>query len=980
MLRFQTLGQVDLRDPEGRPVQELLTQPRRLALLAYLAVARPRGLHRRDRLVALFWPDLDDSRARAALSQALHVLRKALGAGVLVTRGSEEVGLDFGRVLADADQFQQAADAGALSDADRLYRGELLPGFHLSDAPEFEHWLDGARTRLRERAVAIARAGADQADTAADPAIAAAWLGRLLELEPLDETALQRLVTLRAEAGDRAGALRAYEEFAARIARELETSPSPKTEALIARVRAERPAARPSQAPASAPTPAPAHPGPPGSGFVEPPSSRPAEPESSGADGPVATPAARRRGRWLVAGLLVAAGLFLVLPWRASRAPAAPDRVAVLPFVIRGDTALAYLGEGLVDLLTVKLEALGAFATVDPAVALARVAALGIPPDSLADPVRAAALARDLEAGHFVLGRVVETGGRIELAATLYDAGGTRQAVVAASATDAGGLPEAVDRLARDLVATLWSTPAARLSRLAMSSTTDPVALRHYLEGERAYRSGQYAAARDAFLEATRADSLFALAHYRLSVAAGWLADERWYVGGAERALALADRLTSHDRALVEARVAAIRGPADEAEERYRAITRDYPDDAEAWYQLGEVLFHDNPYRGRAPSEAAESFRRSAALLGGSLDAQGHLVQLQLMEGDWAGAVPAMDSLIAGYGPEESRGHIYSVLRAVAAGDSGAALQRLATVPVSDLWVLGRSIATYTPALQVADSVAGLLRSPERAQGDRILGHLLRTELRMARGQWRGAREELAQLRLIDPSLSAQVDAYYVTLPWVPLGARDLVQARESLAAWSPSLSPPPSPPGVPQAADREVMQLFYEALLVARGGDSVAAAGVVRRLELALAAAPSGGAGAALPLVARAAYRLGHGNPVGALAALDSITEARGGVPTLPQVSHALVRFLRAEALAATGRHAEALGYYRSFVVLFGYDLPFRGPGLLGQAEELASQGRIAESRQRYRDFLALYGDSDPRFEPLLRRARLALAPAEGG
>ncbi len=75
MLRFRTLGQVDLRGPDGLPVQELLTQPRRLGLLAYLAVARPRGLHRRDRLVTLFWPELDDTRARAALSQALHVIR-----------------------------------------------------------------------------------------------------------------------------------------------------------------------------------------------------------------------------------------------------------------------------------------------------------------------------------------------------------------------------------------------------------------------------------------------------------------------------------------------------------------------------------------------------------------------------------------------------------------------------------------------------------------------------------------------------------------------------------------------------------------------------------------------------------------------------------------------------------------------------------------------------------------------------------------
>jgi len=970
MLRFQTLGQVDLRGRDGHPVHDLLTQPRRLGLLAYLAVARPRGLHRRDRLVALFWPDLDDGRARAALSQALHVIRKALGAGVLVTRGAEEVGLDFGRVVADADQFQQAADAGALSDADRLYRGELLPGFHLDDAAEFGQWLDATRTRLRERAAGIARSGADQAVAAGDPATAMAWLARLLELDPLDETALQRLVRLRADAGDRAGALRAYEDFADRLERELDAAPSPRTMALVAGIRAEGPGRSARQTPP---------PGPPAVALPGLAAAAPVEEEAA----TVAHPPGQAR-RWRLGATILLAVVALTAlgrwVWRSARVPAT-DRVAVLPWVIRGDTALAYLEEGLVDLLATKLEALGAFETVDPAVTLARVSADGLTVEGLADPARAGQLARELAAGHFVLGRLVATGGRIELSATLYDADGTRRGSVGAAAGGVGALPEAVDRLARDLVATRWSAPADRLPRLALSATGDPVALRHYLEGERAYRAGQYAAARDGFLAAVEADSLFALAHYRLSVAAGWLADAAHYRGGAERALALADRLTPHDRALVEAHMAFLDGSSELAEQRYRALVRDYPDDAEAWYHLGEVLFHGNPYRGRSPAESGEPFRRSAALLGGSLEARGHLIQLQLLAGDWAGALPAMDSLIAGYGPAESRSHIFGVLRNLAAGDTAAARARLARVPVADLWTLGRSIATLTPALGLADSVAGLLRSPARAPADRILGHLLRVELRMARGQWRGAREELGRLGLLDPALAAQVDAYYATLPWVPLSAGDLAQARERLAAWAPN--PPPaaaSAPGLPRAEAREISQLFYEAVLAGRGGDSSAAMGIVGRLERALAAVDTPGPLASLPLTARAAVRLGHGNPAGALAALDSIAQGVGLAPAAPQLSHALQRFLRAEALAATGRHDEALGYYGSFVVLFAYDLPYRGPGLLGEAAELAALGRQAEARRKYRDFLALYAESDPRFEPLLRRARQALAPAAGG
>jgi len=966
MLRFRTLGQVDLRGPDGLPVQELLTQPRRLGLLAYLAVARPRGLHRRDRLVTLFWPELDDTRARAALSQALHVIRKALGPGILVARGSEEVGVDFGRLLADADQFEQAADAGALTDADRLYQGDLLPGFHLDDAPEFEDWLAATRTRLRQRAVALAREGAAQAEGAGDRDAAIAWLARLLEREPLEEAALQRLVALRAEAGDRAGALRAYEDFAARLRRELEVAPSPKTEQLVARVRAERgaPAAPPApREPAPAPAPAVVPEAPPA--VVAAPSPR------APSRAPLVLVAA------LIVALVAALGFFT---WRARRAPAPVARVAVLPFLVRGDTTLDYLREGLVDLLATKLEAIGALEVVDPAVALARLRKDGLTADTLADPARAAALAKELGAGHFVLGRLVATGGRIELAATLYDADGTRRGTVSAGAAEARGLPDAIDQLARALVATRWSTPADRLQRLAVTSTTDPVALRRYLDGERAYRAGDYAAARDAFLDAVQADTLFALAHYRLSVAAGWLADEEHYVGSAERALALADRLTSHDRALVEAHVAYIRGPNDVAEQRYRQLTQLYPDDAEAWYNLGEVLYHGNPYRGRSAAESAEPFRRAAELLGGSLESRGHLVQLAFLAGQGAGVLPSIDTLIAGYGTEESRGRLYGVLRALAVGDTAEVLARITRVPPGDLWILGRSIATLTTRFALADSVAGLLRSPARAPAERSLGHLLRAELRLARGQWRAARQEVAELSHLDAALAEQLDAYYAVLPWVPLSAEELAAERERLAAWRPNPPPPPTPIlGSPIAEDREVMQLFYEALLATRRGDTSEATAIAARLDRALADSTRTGPLTSLPFTVRAASRLANGNAAGALAALDSIAQVPSKTPALPQLSHGLQRFLRAEALTTLGRHDEALGYYGSFTLLFAYDLPYRGPGLLGEAEELEALGRREEARAKYRAFLALWSASDPRFEPLLRRARTALATPTG-
>ena len=91
MIELRLLGRLSLTGADGRDVRALLGQPRRLALLAYLAAATPPGFHRRDSLLVLFWPELDQEHARAALRQALHGLRQGLGADVLTSRGDEEV-------------------------------------------------------------------------------------------------------------------------------------------------------------------------------------------------------------------------------------------------------------------------------------------------------------------------------------------------------------------------------------------------------------------------------------------------------------------------------------------------------------------------------------------------------------------------------------------------------------------------------------------------------------------------------------------------------------------------------------------------------------------------------------------------------------------------------------------------------------------------------------------------------------------------
>src|SRR2546422_55053 len=238
MIELRMLGRLSLTAAEGREVRTLLGQPRRFALLAYLAAATPPGFHRRDSLVALFWPELDQEHARAALRQALRVLRAALGAGAVVSRGDEEVGLDVDRVWCDVAAFDRAVDGGALREALELYRGPLLEGFFISDGPEFERCLERERARLREAAARAAQGLIEQCESRGNLTTATHWARRAVELAPNDEALVRRLISVLDHHGDRASALQAYQAFAQRLAAEYEAEPAAETQALVAAVRA----------------------------------------------------------------------------------------------------------------------------------------------------------------------------------------------------------------------------------------------------------------------------------------------------------------------------------------------------------------------------------------------------------------------------------------------------------------------------------------------------------------------------------------------------------------------------------------------------------------------------------------------------------------------------------------------------------------------------------------------------------------------
>lgn len=235
MFELALLGRVDLRDEAGVECRPLLRRPKLLALLVYLAVARPRGFHRRDRLTAVFWPELNQHRARNALRQAVHHLRAALGAEALPSRGDDDLAVARDQVRCDVVAFDELLESDHTAEALDLVRGELLPGFHLSQVPAFERWLDEEREALRRQAAEAAQGLAREQWE--DPVGAAHWARRTLEFAPHDEQAMRQLLEALDRAGDRAGAVGEYEKFARRLELDLGVEPAPETQALISAIR-----------------------------------------------------------------------------------------------------------------------------------------------------------------------------------------------------------------------------------------------------------------------------------------------------------------------------------------------------------------------------------------------------------------------------------------------------------------------------------------------------------------------------------------------------------------------------------------------------------------------------------------------------------------------------------------------------------------------------------------------------------------------
>jgi len=642
MVRLQTLGTLDLTTADGQPARSVLAQPKRLALLVYLTVENPGDFHRRDHLLALFWPELDDKRARQSLRQATYMLRRSLGPELLETRGDDELRITPGLVWCDAVELRDRAAKGDAEGAVELHRGDFLSGYYLDGAPDLEHWADSVREALRAQVAEAARGLADQALETGSAAEAIHWSRRALEVAPYDEASLRTLVAGLVGRGDRSAAAEAIASFAERLGRDLGIEPAADLAALLDVTPA---AAEPTPAEEEEELAAPP-PGAPVGGRVD---------DSSD----WRSPRTRKKALRLVVITLALWGtgsiVWLISSGRPLRmwptaAELDPDVIAVFPFRVRGAEAeLDYLNEGMVELLSAVLSGENGPRAADPGAVLSQWRRAGAAETDLTreDALR---IARGVGAGRALVGGIAGTPTQLLANAELLD---TESGETLASASTAGiedSLSLLVDELAAQLLAEHAGEPPYRLADLA---TRSPDALRAYLEGQAAYRLGHYPEAVNRYVRALEIDSTFALVVAPLVEAAGFA-----QIVGASGARisrlghAYRDRLSERDRLRLQVALGPnYPSPSSRSERLVAAVAAAVaaPDRPEAWYAVGDLRYHYGALfdpDGQL-EQARNSFRRALELDSLFAGAALHLLDLALVLGDTAEAAHLLDRQLA---------------------------------------------------------------------------------------------------------------------------------------------------------------------------------------------------------------------------------------------------------------------------------------------------------------------------------------------
>jgi tetratricopeptide (TPR) repeat protein len=442
-----------------------------------------------------------------------------------------------------------------------------------------------------------------------------------------------------------------------------------------------------------------------------------------------------------------------------------PTAVAILPFRVTGDTSLAWMQEGVVDLLAAKLGGADGSRAADPRATLVQWRRMtgGSAEPTIED---ARVVARRLGAGRFILGDAVRAGPDVVLSARLVD---TSTGRVLHTARREGSPDDALGLLDRVVAELLVREAGEDLTRIVALTSTSLPAVQAYLAGLPAYRRSRFSEAAQRFREALDHDSTFTLAAFYMARAYSWIGYGPEYQRGMRLAWEGRDRLSERDRRHVIA--AASTGypepkPARERLQAYQDLLDVAPDNVEAWYGYADVLYHDGYAAGvpDAHDRARAGFDRALAIDSTFATALNHLIEIAAFEGDTA----SVRRLAARYDPA-APAEVANLpwIIAVALGDSTAlraAYTGADTLRVSAILLMARQaqlhafgLSTVPPLLDIAER-----RSVTRAERLNVSNNRVDADLNA--GHPTAALRRLSALEQLNPQMDADFQLLILAL------------------------------------------------------------------------------------------------------------------------------------------------------------------------------------------------------------------------
>ena len=972
MLHLRILGGAAVLASDGA-LTGAAGRRRALALLALVASARDEGLAR-DRALAMLWPELDSDRARNNLKQLVFSLRRALTPDVFAATGPV-LRLDPNVITVDVWAYEKAIADGTLENAVARYGGPFLDAFGVPGLVEFERWVETERARLARVHAETLETLAERARRAGQLEIAAAWRRHLAALDPLSARHAVSFVRALADAGDIPGALRHAHLFERLVRNELDADVGPEMRLLVAQLRMRSDPSgdrvirsdevvilteetRAAKAAAVLEPSLGAPPVPPVRWYAR--LTRPVTTWFRGGG----------RRRLAIAGLAVANVIVLSVASRneifaptaalGEIAPDLPATVAVFSFHGRAGALTGELGRAAAELLSTSLDGGTGFTAFAAPVEMQAITRAVSGDSTAVDKAAAARAAERVGARLFVLGNIVEVGGRLRLTATLHDRVRPETTITKAVADGSGSeMFEIVDRLAAQLLAGRFPGARGALARVAASTTKSLPATKAYLAAEQHLGSGRFSTAVDALRDAVRMDSGFAIAYYRLSQAAELLGREAEARDAAESALRVAERTDDHYRRVFAAAVARLHGDVESAEAKYTRLVYDYQDDPDAWLGLGETLFHLNPIRGQPATAARDAFIKVLELDPRHVRALAHLARIDALRGDSAAANEwvrkarelSTDEIVGGLAL-----HVRALGGAPAVGSvDRQRLQRASTLhrgPGPRELLVGRGP-------EPIDRFAVQFLSADVQSDLAAYGHRLAAYTSAARGQYKGALRHLDQAQESDVDSDIEVRSFIALVGADALDSATLAQTRLAVERWQPSYlnNPEPTLDAIARARAHALLRQHRLALIAIRAGDVASAARIAARLETE----PDPDNGPTARILAqsiRARLAAVGGDSTGALRILANTrwTQARRAAAAEP-----LDRLMHADLLLAAGRPVDAARWYATLGDGAPDELPLLGFAELGlgRAHDLLNDPSTA--LRHYRHAVELWKDADP-------------------